>query len=160
MKNKLTIEWQRVLAVKSKGEFYLIFFRVVQGFCALGLLYFLLFTMPMMSQLAAMGEMGMPMNPAWFVLPTILSAGQLVLCEAALRAVEKGKFWGSAVGLLLSSFYLPSWTLILGAFGLFAFLNADFQKKHMKEAPELFRGILTSLGINAIDAKETESVNS
>jgi hypothetical protein len=147
-KKFITNEFEKIIEVKTAADLYRIFFRAVQIFSTIGLVYFLIFTLPLLMQLGQLE--GMALSPGYFSLPLLFVLGQIVIAEFAVRSVERGQFAGIAVGIGLSLWLLFSWLILIGIFGLYCFLNADFQQKHAVVLPRPFLDLLSALRLNRV----------
>lgn len=62
------------------------------------------------------------------------------------KLIELKDYNGFLLGLLLSLFVLPGFSLPLGLFGLYVFLNQDFRRNHLPSAlPEWLYNLLIKL---------------
>jgi len=152
----ITNEFEKIIEVKTAADLYRIFFRAVQIFSTIGLIYFLIFTLPLLMH---MGQLeGIPLGPGYLSLPLLFVFGQIAIAEFAVRSVERGKFAGIAVGIGLSLWLLFSWLFLIGIFGLYCFLNTYFQQKYAAVLPRPFLNLLSTLRLNRVQSQKEPSV--
>lgn len=152
IKSKINVELTKLKSIKSESELYWIFFRLVQITSTAGLIIFLMFSLSFLFRGVLDGDIGFFMGPSLIVTPLLLGISQIVLAEFALRAVKRGDFWGTMVGLIMSLYIFPSYLLLLGCFGLYSFLNPGFQQQHLMNSPEWFKNLLTNLHLNKMES--------
>lgn len=150
-------ELEKIKSISSTAELYLIFFRLLQIFVVLGFAYNLCLFSPLFLMNFRQSEISSMFNPLYFLTPLIIGALQIFLSELCLRAVERKKFWGVALGLIMSVLMLPSFYFVLGAFGLYCFLNPNFQKEYLQESPKAFKEALTNFGLNKMTSNTHQS---
>ena len=149
MKNKFEVEWNNLSQIQSSAELYQIFFRLVQGMAALGLAYFLVFVIPLAARMEV--ETGYAASPFFFLAPMGLCGLQIVLAQYALGLTKEKKFRGILIGLVLSLYLLPSWSFFAGIFGLYCFLNREFQELYYQNTPKPFLEFLSAININRVN---------
>ena len=157
MKNLLSAEIESLNSIKSCADLYRLFFRGVQLFSAIGLVYLLVVVLPLLSRLSGQEALAPFLGPALIVGPCVLCCGQFILAELALRAVNRGQVWGTVGGLILSALLISRWYFPLAGFGFFCFLNPGFQRTHLGNAPGIFREILSALRLNWTDPPAVKS---
>jgi len=144
MKNYFIKQWEEVCAVEESSELYRIFMRVVQFVGYVGLAYQLVMLPYMLNIVRYSPELGLSM----LVMPLLFTLGMILVSKRADRAIVAGKFYGTAIGLVLSLICVPHWYLPLGIFGFYCFLNPAYQKKYLGNAPKPFVDFLSLLQIN------------
>lgn len=155
-KEFINSEFEKISALESGADLYRIFFRLVQLFSALGLIFALVVSLPLLAQMSGYAGIDEFVNPLWILVPFLVPVIQLAAAEIAIRAVEHGKFRGVVIGLVLSALMIPSWLFLFGLFGLYCFLNKSFQQKHLDSAPLFYRKLLTAMNLNRLSEEASK----
>ncbi|MGZ3653236.1 MAG: hypothetical protein ACXVCS_20920 [Bdellovibrionota bacterium] len=156
MKSAINAEIQKIKAMESSAELFLVFFRLVQFISCLGTVYFFFIVFPFLASPHYWDEASVPIGYAWFGISVGFGVARIILAELALRAVVRRQFWGTIVGLILAALFFSPWSFALSAFGFYCFLNPDFQRQYLGGSPEIFRNVLSTLGLNKIDTASCE----
>lgn len=153
-------EKRRLLdSFKSTATLYIAYFRLEQIICLCSLIWALwgLFLEKNFWQSAP------PPVPIWLsssitlggiLLVIIVHVGLILLCEFALRQVQKHKFIGIVIGIIFSILTIPSYTFFLmGIFGLYCFFSKRFQNSHQDCFPQWYKAFLSAIKLNFIKKK-------
>lgn len=150
----INTEFEKLNEVKTGADLHRLFFRMVQFFSLLGLVYFLVSMMPFLFQLDQSAYVyGFAPSPLYFTMPLLLALVQIGVAEFGLRLMAAGKFGGVALGIGLSFWFTFSWLFLFGFFGLFCFLNSSFQEKYAPIFPAYFSNLLTAMNLSRSPVK-------
>lgn len=154
IRNRLLQEWTKITSTESADGLPYVFFRVVQAFQILGLLYYSVFVLPLL--LSSEPEVWAATSHFVFlsgVIPLVVAG----LAELGIRRLESKPMVAVWIGTLLSLKFVFSMGILLGAFGLYAFYNQKSQRRYLKDAPAGLRSLLIKVGYNKIDVDPNQS---
>ena len=146
MQEMLKNECTKLLSIRTGDELYRIYFRANQVVAVLAIL-FQICLLPVMLGSLAYTDGAVIALPLMFSGVLILGL-TVVMLEYGLRCVERGQFRGIVIGLIMALWSIPSYWFLLGFFGLYAFLNVEFQKAKLMTAPPAFLDFLTAIRMN------------
>ncbi len=161
-------------SLKSPSTLYIVFFRINQIMIAGGMLILLIFSLFGMTietkdffqipalffNLSKFNDSAKQSNISDHLTSAILSNTVVVLMgilmvffmlafyEFFLLRVKQHKFLGIVYGLILS--FSPFGSFLFSIFGIYCFLNPEFQNSHKDCFPQWYKDLLSSVRLNFI----------